>query len=255
MAIGFVRKYAYTRAFGTAGGGDFDCTDCDFVVVFAMHGAIASVSTDTLDGVNGTNIALVSETAENHYTYNSGHYWLTPGSGTKALVITWSGNGTNRTAILGYQGVEQAPIVQHETNHGWSSAVSDIVASTKDGNLVVDGVAIRYGTAYTNRTVGALQTVRSSTAWGADGGEIMESCSDEPADGDITMSWTSSGTPKWAQISIELQAKTGGNRMILMMSEIYKGIQENRKKVGVGDLGNFGLKDGLWKPKERLVTI
>lgn len=47
----------------------------------------------------------------------------------------------------------------------------------------------------------------------------------------------------------------GGSKMILMMSEIYDRIQENRKKIGVSDFGNFGLRDGLWKPKQRLVTI
>ena len=50
-------------------------------------------------------------------------------------------------------------------------------------------------------------------------------------------------------------APAGGPKLILAMSKIYDRLQENRKKLGVGDLGNFGLKDGLWKPKEGLVTI
>ena len=47
----------------------------------------------------------------------------------------------------------------------------------------------------------------------------------------------------------------GGSKMILMMSKAYDRIQENRKRLGIGDLGNFGLKDGLWKPNKGLATI
>jgi hypothetical protein len=47
----------------------------------------------------------------------------------------------------------------------------------------------------------------------------------------------------------------GGSQTIWVMSRIYDRIQENRKKLGIGDLGNFGLNGGLWKPKQRLVTI
>lgn len=50
--------------------------------------------------------------------------------------------------------------------------------------------------------------------------------------------------------------KYPGSRVIWAMSKIYDRIQDNRKKLGVGDLGNFGRgPSGLWKPKSGLVTI
>lgn len=255
--ISFVRSSAWDRAFGMAGGGSFDCTDCDFVVVFAMHGAPYSVTTDTLNGVDGTYITTSALSPEDHYTYNSGHYWLTPGSGTKTLVITWSGNGTNRTVALGYRGVKQVPIVQFEKTTAWGNSISDIIYSTKPGNLVIDGVACSHGTPYTGRSVGALQTARSNTAWTSDGGKLRESCSDEPADGDRTMSWTASGSPKMAQISIEIEAAAVETQGVWLMSVSgwMERFKENRKKLGISDLSNFGMSNGLWKPEQSLVTI
>lgn len=55
--------------------------------------------------------------------------------------------------------------------------------------------------------------------------------------------------------AVALREPEAGNRMILMMSSLYDKVNENRKKMGVSDLGNFGLKGGLMLPKERLATI
>ena len=50
-------------------------------------------------------------------------------------------------------------------------------------------------------------------------------------------------------------APAGSPKMILVMSKIWDRVQENRKKLGIGDLGNFGLSGGLWKPNQGLATI
>lgn len=47
-----------------------------------------------------------------------------------------------------------------------------------------------------------------------------------------------------------------GNQAIWVMSKIWDRIQENRKKLGVGDLDGFRQdRDGLFKPQPDLVTI
>jgi len=53
-----------------------------------------------------------------------------------------------------------------------------------------------------------------------------------------------------------IEQEAGGGRMILVMSDLWDKIKENRKKLGVGDLGNFKQGgNGLWKPQPELVTI
>jgi hypothetical protein len=50
--------------------------------------------------------------------------------------------------------------------------------------------------------------------------------------------------------------KYPGPQVIWAMSKIYDQIQDNCKKLGIGDFGNFGRgPSGLWKPKSGLVTI
>ena len=92
---------------------------------------------------------------------------------------------------------------------------------------------------------------------GSDNSQDAEySASDELAAGaSTTISWTISQARDIVIATAAYQPVLGNNKMILMMSSIYDRIQENRKKLGVGDLGNFGLRDGLWKPKQGLATI
>ncbi|MCK5308037.1 MAG: hypothetical protein KAJ73_05445 [Zetaproteobacteria bacterium] len=52
-----------------------------------------------------------------------------------------------------------------------------------------------------------------------------------------------------------IEQEAGGSKMILVMSEIYDRIRKNRKEIGVGDIGGFGLSGNLWKPETGLVTI
>ena len=97
-------------------------------------------------------------------------------------------------------------------------------------------------------TPGSGQTLR--WRYGTDPGA---GCSTEPGTGsNVTMSW--SITDKWwALAGVCLKPQPGGgNQAIWCMSKIYDRIQESRKKVGVG---NFGISDGLWKPKTGLATI
>lgn len=77
------------------------------------------------------------------------------------------------------------------------------------------------------------------------------------AGGTTTMQWDPSGpTNKFGVCAAAIEGEApGGPKMILAMSAIYDRIRENRKKLGIGDLGNFGLRDGLWKPKGGLATI
>lgn len=235
MAIQFVRASVWAPGFGMSGGGSFDCTDCDFVVVWAGHNAANSVTIDTLNGVDGNNIGLVGLSPENHYTYLSGHWWLTPGSGTKTLVITWSGNGENRTAAIGYIGVKQGSDAVRQSKNGtaWGNSIS-VTPSTSvlPGNLVLDGVLTSYGSGTPG--VGPDQTARVNESLGSQlrlhASEQLGSVS--PA----TMSWTFSDSPKAAMWTIELQAGSSGNRAIIMFSKIQDFYDE--------------LKRGLIPPQE-----
>lgn len=58
-----------------------------------------------------------------------------------------------------------------------------------------------------------------------------------------------------ASVAFKGQEFSGG-QTIWCMSKIYDRIQENCRKLGIGDLGGFKRdRNGLWKPQSGLVTI
>jgi hypothetical protein len=71
----------------------------------------------------------------------------------------------------------------------------------------------------------------------------------------MSQNWTTPRDHRQGSFAIST-VSVGANKMILVMSSIYDRIQENRKKLGIGDLEGFKQgRNGLWKPQSGLVTI
>jgi hypothetical protein len=76
--------------------------------------------------------------------------------------------------------------------------------------------------------------------------------------GSTSMGFTDTGGPATCSRSVyavALKEQTGGTQVIWMASKIWDRIQENRKKLGVGDVSSFQKKRGIFQPQPDLMTI
>lgn len=238
-------------------------TDCNYVlyILGGYNWTTGDINSLTIGGVSATDIGWT--------TYGTSHVdiWgqLNPLTGTQNFVVDHDAAHHVRTAIF-FKGVDSAnPVVDTEFVNAsvTTTLLRHTFANTFSGNMLVGGWNVRDEYTDGRWSPDNGSQVEILDVWNNSGIGSERNCTSicyKPAPGGSTTFGSTcndvSGSNYKTSFAVELNASRGGGQVIWSLSKIYDRIQENRKKLGIGDLGNFGKGfDGLWKPNSGLVTI
>ncbi len=172
------------------------CTGSNLVLVAST----AVFTPNTLNSVTYAAAAMTQIATANNNNYKAfSHYKLSPATGANNVVMTFSSTGNyGSTSAISFSGADTSAI--GNSNQGTGNGTSSSQNVTASANsYVVDCEKIEGGGS--SLTVGANQTQIHQTT----GGDGIEGSSYEQGTGTVTMSWSWTGSVKYAMTVVEVK--------------------------------------------------